>query len=252
MNPSAHDIAWPAGPIEPSLAPDEVHVWAASLSVPTAVLAALSITLSAEERERAARFKFDLHRNRFIVGRGILRELLGRYTGANPEELDFAYADHGKPQLTSGSDLQFNLAHSDDIGLFAFSRHGPLGVDVEQVRRINNVDDLVARFFSARENDLFQKLSDDQKPGAFFNLWTRKEALLKATGEGITGGLNRVEVTFLEDEAARLLAIDGNPVPARDWILSSLAPAPGFVGAVAVQSTHIKVSCWRKETELRI
>ena len=109
------------------------------------------------------------------------------------------------------------------------------------------MDDLVARFFSSRENERFQKLAANDKPPAFFNLWTRKEALLKATGEGIAGGLNQVEVSFLHGEPARLLSIAGDPSKADGWFLHNLEPASGFAGAVAVQGVCDTVRCWHKD-----
>jgi 4'-phosphopantetheinyl transferase len=131
------------------------------------------------------------------------------------------------------------------VALLAVTQLGPVGVDVECIRPIKNVEDLVARFFSRRENEMFQKLPSEKRPAAFFNLWTRKEALLKATGEGIAGGLDRVEVSFLADEPARLLALPENTGEAERWSLSELLPASGFCGAVAIQSKPIRVRNWK-------
>jgi 4'-phosphopantetheinyl transferase len=103
----------------------------------------------------------------------------------------------------------------------------------------------VARFFSPRENEAFQKVADEVKPAAFFNLWTRKEALLKATGEGITRSLSLVEVSFLPGEPTRLLAIAGDTAKAAQWSLRDLTPAAGFTGAVAIQARGIDVQCWK-------
>jgi len=117
-------------------------------------------------------------------------------------------------------------------------------VDVEGVRPIKNVDELVARFFSPRENELFQKVPDGEKPAAFFNLWTRKEALLKATGEGITRSLNLVEVSFSPGEPARLVAISGDAEKAAEWSLRELSPATGYTGAIAIQARDVTVQGW--------
>jgi 4'-phosphopantetheinyl transferase len=208
----------------------------------------LSATFSTEERERAARFKFDHLRNRYMAGRGILRELLGRYLRRDPATLEFIQAAHGKPELkreSTTTPLHFNLSHCGDLALIAVSWLGPIGVDVERVRLVKDVSDLVARFFSERENELFQKLPDDQKPIAFFNLWTRKEALLKATGEGIGGGLNRVEVSFLPGEAARLLAIAGDSVKADNWTLEAVTPAEGWIAAAALPERRVNVKTFK-------
>ena len=161
--------------------------------------------------------------------------LLGEYLGTAPEALRFGYAANGKPYLknpTSG--VSFNVAHCDSLALIAIAeKQEEIGVDVEKVRWMPDFDALVSRFFSRREAEVFVTLEAETKPAAFFNLWTRKEALLKATGEGICGALNGVEVSFLPGEPARLLALpDG---AASDWTLRDFVPADGYVAALAVK-----------------
>jgi 4'-phosphopantetheinyl transferase len=244
LNSLAEKILWPPAPANLRLRENEVHVWAAPLDVVADVLTNLADTLFPEEKERAAKFKFEKHRNRFSAGRGWLREILGRYLQIGPAELRFTYSANGKPTLSqefASAGIYFNLAHSEDLALFAITRVGPVGVDAECIREIENVEELVTRFFSPRENELFQKLSAEEKPTAFFNLWTRKEALLKATGEGLTGGLNRVEVSFLKGEPARLLAISGDTKKATEWTLQELSPANGFIGALAIQARDVRI-----------
>ena len=229
------------------LAENEVQVWAQWLNVSVEQLANFSATLSSSEKERAAKFKFGVHRDRYIAGRGFLRQTLSRYLQIPPCELDFNYSANGKPTLISdakSAPLHFNLAHSGDLALLAVTRMGAVGVDVESIRPVKDADYLVERFFSERENLLFQKLAPEEKPGAFFNLWTRKEALLKATGEGISGGLNRVEVSFLANEPACLLAINGSEEQAREWTLHAMQLAQNFVGAVAIQVRPVQFAMW--------
>jgi 4'-phosphopantetheinyl transferase len=248
LNSRTENIQWLVPPANLPLADNEIHVWAASLAVSPADLARFATFLSSDETERAGKFKFDRHRNRFIAGRGILRELLGRYLKTNPAQIDFSYAERGKPGLTkpfASAKLHFNLAHSENLALLAITSRAPVGVDVEHIRSINNVEDLVARFFSTRENELFQKLSAEEKPRAFFNLWTRKEALLKATGEGIGQSLKKVEVSFLSGESARLLDIVGEPNKASAWTLQELSPAKEFIGAIAIQAQGVRVLTMR-------
>lgn len=248
MNFSDNHIHWTAAPTAISLAEHSVHVWAASLQVSADTLERLRVTLSADELERASRYKFDVHRNRYLAGRGILRSILARYLNNTASDLEFTYSAHQKPELTRATNsggLHFNLAHTGDLAVIAIANAAPLGVDVEEVRAIKDVEDLVARFFSSRENELFQQLAPEKKSAAFFNLWTRKEALLKATGEGITGGLNRVEVSFLESEPARLLAINGDSNRASEWTLNAFAPASGFVGALAIRARSLELECWK-------
>jgi 4'-phosphopantetheinyl transferase len=250
LNSFIENCAWPEAPVEPRLEAKEVHVWAASLEITPETSEKFSGFLCASEKERARRFKFDVHRNRFIAGRGLLRKMLGRYLNCEPSKLEFAYSAQGKPELLgefSKSGFHFNLAHSENAALFAITRIGQIGIDIEHVRAVKNVDDLVARFFCARENKSFQKISDEEKPAAFFNLWTRKEAILKATGEGITRSLNLVEVSFLPGEPARLVSVSGDSEKATRWILRDLSPAPGFAGALAIQAREIQVRTflWR-------
>jgi 4'-phosphopantetheinyl transferase len=208
------------------------------------MLARFAATLSPDETERANRFKFEKHRNRYTAGRGALRAMLAQYFGTNAAGLRFNYLENGKPALTeefAGTGIHFNLAHTGELALVAVTRIGPVGVDVESVRPIKDVDELVARFFSPRESESFQKVSADQKPAAFFNLWTRKEAMLKATGEGITRSLSLVEVSFLPGEAARVVAIFGDVKAGERWCLREVWPAKGFTGAVAVEGGTLNV-----------
>ena len=231
-----------------SLPPDEVHVWAARLDLPASVLAGFTATLSPPELERAARFHFERLRQRFIAGRGLLRALLGRYLSVEPGQVEFSYGSAGKPMLLTPdpeTPPHFNLAHTDDLALLAFTRLGPVGVDAERVRALDDVTGLVARFFSAREHAAFASLPEAQQPAAFFNLWTRKEAWLKATGEGIAHSLHLVEVSFLPREPARLLAVPEPLSQGRPWTLLDLRPAAGFAAALAIAAAAPKLRCWR-------
>ena len=244
----SNNIQWPVPPVPCPLGATDVHVWAAALDSQAETLAGLKTILSDEERSRADRFHFERHRNRFIAGRGILRSLLANYLDCEPGSLQFDYGPNGKPVLAgrfAESDLNFNLAHSENLALIAATRLGPVGVDVEKIRPVNDSDELVERFFSPRESALFQTVADSQKESAFFNLWTRKEAWLKATGEGIGHLLSRVEVTFLAGEPARFIALPELSGASTDWTLCELAPAPGFVGAIAFPHVQFSLSCFQ-------
>jgi len=222
-----------------------VHVWATSLQVSPDRVTEFAASLAPEERERAARFHFPIHRDRFIAGRGLLRKLLGRYLGMEPRSLQFTYGPQGKPALTRSAGLfHFNVAHSEDLLLIALTESGVVGVDVEQVRTLSDFEELVARFFSPNECSRFRSLPVEQKPAAFFNLWTRKEAWLKATGEGITHLLNQVEVSFLPAKPARLVRLPKVYRNSTSWSLYELAPRPGFAGALAIAADAPAVHCW--------
>jgi 4'-phosphopantetheinyl transferase len=224
-------------------------VWAALLNGEPARFANF---LSPAERERAACFHFECHRRRFIVGRGLLRLLLARYLRADACGLEFSYGVNGKPELAgpfADSGIRFNLAHSEDLAILAVSRLASVGVDLERIIPLEDASELVARFFSAHENAAFQKLAENQRPAAFFNLWTRKEAWLKATGEGIAHSLNLVEVSFLPGEPARLVSLPKHLSQSSSWSLYNLAPAENFAAALAIAREGIKLRCWRWEPQ---
>jgi 4'-phosphopantetheinyl transferase len=202
-------------------------------------LSELNRWLSSDEKARAERFRFDLHRDRFIAGRAQLRQLLGACLGQPPESLRFEYGPNGKPELLPGQvPLTFNLAHCDNVGLIGINQGAPIGVDIEKVRLLPEFDELVDRFFSPREAGAFRELDASKKPEAFFNLWTRKEAWLKATGEGIANSLNQVEVSFLPDEAPELRHLPAGNGNVKDWSIGAFSFAPGFVAAFATRAPH--------------
>jgi len=181
-----------------------------------------------------------------------MRMLLGRYLQAEPANLEFVNGPHGKPFLTGAfadSFLNFNLAHSENLALLALTRAGMLGVDIERIRPLDDAAQLVDRFFSTGESAAFQKLPPEQKSLAFFNLWTRKEAWLKATGEGIGYLLNVVEVSFIPGEPAQFISLPGNAQTTEPWVIHNLDPAPGFAAALAVhaQVTPEHCCCWGEE-----
>ncbi|GET42134.1 4'-phosphopantetheinyl transferase family protein [Microseira wollei] len=219
----------------------DVHIWRAELDQPEWCQTQLAATLSTDEQARAQRFHFDVHRQRFIVGRGILRNILGRYLGKEPGELEFCYSDRGKPSLAgSNSSVCFNLSHSQSLALYAIARR-PIGIDLEFIRPLDDALKLAQRFFSPREYAFIAALPPDQKQKAFFQLWTCKEAYLKATGEGLAG-LGQVEVSLTPGGAARLIAHNKSQEQ-NSWFLQPLTPDPNYAAAVAVEGQS-QLSCW--------
>ena len=224
---------------------NEIHAWTVGLDVSPKAGDALECVLSCDERARAARYHSEAHRRRFICGRAALRLLLGGYLGAEPKALRLCYQTNGKPYVADLPDaLSFNVAHCEGLALIAVARNGDIGVDVERVRWLEDFDELVNRFFSKREAALFRDLPWETKPEAFFNLWTRKEALLKATGGGICNSLDRVEVTFLPGEPARLLSLPSE-VGVDEWTLCDLAPESGYAAALASSFSSFPILCGR-------
>jgi|HubBroStandDraft_1064217.scaffolds.fasta_scaffold124174_2 4'-phosphopantetheinyl transferase len=249
MNPARLELLWDPPPARRQLTGTDIHVWAAALRQSAEPISSLESTLSTEECERAKKFHFERDRNRFIIVRGILRALLGSYVTVAPEKLKFAYGPNGKPVLADmpGPDtLHFNLAHSGDLMVIALTRAGAIGIDVEQVRLMHDTENIAARFFSSNEATKLKALSKGQQTEAFFNLWTRKEACLKAMGEGLSDEMIRqIEATFLPGEAPRVVAISGNAQTAASWTLKEFVPATGFVVAIAAKAKDLKFSCWQ-------
>jgi len=228
-----------------SLSGDEVHVWSAVLERPPGEAASLRALLSADELERVARIHCPKTRVEFAVGRGLLRTLLASYLDTEAARLRFALGPAGKPELCepAGTGLHFNVTHSHGLALYAVSRRSPVGVDVEHVRPLSNYLGLAERYFSPHEVEVLYCLPDHHRAEAFFHAWTRKEAFLKARGVGLSYGLERVEVTLGPAEPARLIRLDGEERPASRWSLHNLRPAPGFIGALAVEDHDFRLVC---------
>ena len=190
--------------------------------------------LSQDEAERAARFRFERDRSRYLVGRGILRVLLASLLDTTPESLRFDYSPHGKPRLIqpeNQSRLDFNLAHSKDCAVFAFAWNRTLGVDIEAIKPDTPCDELAQNYFSESERAAYFALPEAERRAAFFRLWTRKEAYVKARGEGLTLSLRDFDVS-LDAEGARLLATRPNADEANQWRVTNLPLGENFAGAL--------------------
>ncbi len=224
----------------------EVHVWRARLDAPASAARQFRELLSADERERAARFRFDKHQRRFTVARGVLRTLLGRYLGCEPEDLTFEYSEHGKPFLAGNQaiDLRFNLSHSHEIALFGFTIGRDIGVDVEQIRPDRSTREIAERFFSPAEVEALFALPKEQQTAGFFRCWTRKEAYIKAKGKGMSISLDSFAVSLSPEKPASLLWVrDHAEEPAR-WNLQELAVDADFATCVAVEFQPTVLRCW--------
>jgi 4'-phosphopantetheinyl transferase len=201
----------------------------------------LARRLSATERRRAERLVFERDRRRYAVARGLLREQLASRLGVAPDEVELDSGPFGKPGIPQ-SDLRFNVARSGEAAVFAFSRGREIGIDVEVVRDVPEAGVIAARFFSRRENEAFLALSPRDKPLGFFNCWTRKEAFLKARGEGLRHRLDRCEVSLAPGEPARIVRVGEMPGDACGWTLQELSLGPGLVGAVVAQDFEASAS----------
>lgn len=233
---------------ELNLPDDEVHVWLASLEVTTSFEQILTQTLSADEQTRAARFHFDKDRKYFVVSRGLLRVLLGQYLGIKAKQIEFSYGSQGKPTLAPSEykpTLSFNLSHSQDHALYAFTQNRQIGIDLEYIRPLPDIEPIVKHIFSARERSVFQTLSPNQKIIAFFNAWTCKEAVLKAIGKGLAQPMNQIEVSLDPSEPARLLSIEDDPEVSAQWSLYRLQPVSDYSATLAVAGQGWHLRCWQ-------
>jgi 4'-phosphopantetheinyl transferase len=227
-------MEWQLPPTELTLSQSEIHVWQAKLNLPESQTAKFWEILSSDERVRADRFKFDHHRQRFIHGRGILRSLLAHYLQTKPELLQFRYGSHGKPFLKT-SNLQFNLAHSDDLALYVFTYDRVIGIDVEKIRPMSDFLAIAHRFFSPRETDAIRRSTSQSL--FFFRYWTCKEAFLKATGDGLSQ-LSQLEISI--HQIVKLEKLPNSRSP-QDWILEELHLEGNFMGAIATEAKNEKL-----------
>ncbi|MBA3256820.1 MAG: 4'-phosphopantetheinyl transferase superfamily protein [Pyrinomonadaceae bacterium] len=244
----AHVSPWSSPPKNLILRSDEVHVWRATLDLQYSRVQSLQQTLAADERRRAERFYFQTDREHFIVGRGLLRAIIGRYLEIEPSRLRFCYSPHGKPSLAgefNADALCFNLSHADGLALYAVTRGRQLGIDIERVRADLADEQVAEQFFSPREVAVLRALSGDMQQLAFFNCWTRKEAYIKARGEGLSLPLDQFDVSLAPGGPAALLSTAGNPQEAFRWSLRELTPGSGYVAALAAEGDNWELRCWQ-------
>jgi 4'-phosphopantetheinyl transferase len=222
---------------------NEIHVWLAELPRLEAQHEELEAVLNAEERARANRMLRASQRGQYTLCRGVLRMLLAAYTGQRPEAVEFAYGPWGKP-LAAGqlaeAHLEFNLAHSGELAVYAVTQGRRVGVDVECAREVPEAEQIVARHFAAEECTAWQQLAAEERQAAFFRVWTRREAFAKATGQGLGQGWSEFAVA-VEASAARLLHIAGDAAAAAGWTLCDLDLPPPYHGAVAAEGRDLAV-----------
>jgi 4'-phosphopantetheinyl transferase len=216
----------------------EVQVWGVWLSGSDASLAYYRSMLSPQELQRAERFRFEHLRHSYTRSRGSLRLLLAHYLGRPPSEIQLICRPKGKPILRDSSQIDFNASHSGQMALYAFTVGCELGIDVEQLRKLDDAESIAARFFSTAEASELLSLTPEQRGPAFFRCWTRKEAYVKAVGDGLAIPLNRFQVTLLPGIPARFVQLASDMGTAADWTLDHLELAPGYLGALAYRDNR--------------
>lgn len=222
--------------VSPALTAEEVHVWSAGLDCDAVTFWP---SLTEDEQAAAMRFRFDVHRRRYIAARGLLRKILGEYLGCDPGGLRFDYGRFGKPTLPG---IAFNVSHAGPLALFAVATEGDVGVDVERLRPEPAEDEVAERFFSFREVKALRSLPLPEQPRAFLACWTRKEAFIKALGNGLSLALDSFDVTLRPGDTPALTRTAWSASEPGRWSLVDLSTRfPGHVAALAVRRTGIRV-----------
>jgi 4'-phosphopantetheinyl transferase len=219
------------------LGPREVQIWAIWLTASDAAFSYYRSTLSLDERDRSERFSFENLRHSYVLSRGGLRILLGHYLGCSPDEVELLYGPKGKPALRPATRIRFNTSHSGQMALHAFTCDCELGVDVEQLRDLDDPEAIAARFFSSAEVSELLSLRPCDRGLAFLRCWTRKEAYVKSIGDGLAIPLNHFQVTLLPGVPARFVQVTSDMGVASDWTLNDLELAEGYVGALAYRDS---------------
>jgi 4'-phosphopantetheinyl transferase len=245
---ASHLSSWCQPPERLVVGGGEVHIWRATLSQSVSTVKSFLNILDRDEISRAEGFHFEKDRNRFVVAHGVLRIILSRYLSVPPQAVRFCYGLYGKPALTEdsgGRALRFNMSHSQELGLYAVARDRRVGIDLEYVRGDFASEQIARQFFSPGEVATLCSLPAHLQTKAFFDCWTRKEAYIKAKGQGLSLPLHQFDVSLAPGEPAALLSTRENPQEALGWTLLELTPGSGYVAALAVEGHDWRLNCWQ-------
>ena len=204
--------------------------------------------LSCDEHERARRFCSEGLRHDFVVARALLRLILASCLETDPVNLEFQYASYGKPTLADGAKISFNLAHSEDMVVYAVGAGQQIGVDIERILPSENMELIAQRYFCAAEYRDFVAVPEGVRAKAFFDCWTRKEAFVKAVGQGLSYPLDRFQVTVQPGQAAALVSVDGRAGSETEWSLYDVAPSEEYAAALALEKRTCSVRTWKFRT----
>ena len=245
------DSEWLSPPDDCSLSSTDVHIWRGWLDQPRRCVEQLAQSLSADERMRADRFRFETDRVRFIVARGMLRSILSLYLGIEAGQVELYYQRQGKPYLPESlnqAPIHFSMAHSHQLAVYAFVHAREIGIDLEYAQPMPWLWQTAAAFMSEHELSLLSALPADQQQQAFYLCWTRKEAYIKARGVGLAQPLEQLDVSMTPGKPARLLSVEGKPDETWRWAMQSFTPAAGYVAALAVEGYGTNVTYWDSAT----
>jgi 4'-phosphopantetheinyl transferase len=244
-SPAIDVVNWSRPAYQVELAQNELHIWLAWLDVETQERTRLCSHLSEEEIARANRFVFPRDRDHFVVARGRLRELLGKYLHCAPNAVEFKTGRYGKPSLLDDREqLRFNLSHSHGLALYGFCMGRELGIDTEKIRPGFAGEGIAERYFSVMERRELAEVPKELRDTAFFLCWTRKEAYIKAHGDGLQIALDSFDVSLKPGEPETLRSVDSSR-----WSLRSFVPAPEFVAAIIAEGDIQSLRFWSPGTD---
>lgn len=239
---------WNNCPNNIELSHKTIHVWMINLQEHLKKNDIYYRLLSEYEYNRAHQYRFEKDKQRFIIARGILRELIGRYLLISPKEMVFSYNLNGKPYLNiedTTRTLWFNLSHSENIALYIFSKWGEVGIDVEKIKPMADMEEIAKRFFSQNESRILQLIPVSERLEAFYRCWTRKEAFIKMIGNGLSYPLEDFEVTLEPEKPAKLLKVREQPKMVENLALVDVHPCNGYVGALVAEKPLKTLEFWK-------
>jgi 4'-phosphopantetheinyl transferase len=246
VNMNTDELQWRQAAPGELINSNEVHVWRVFLDVPTVEFESLLGFLSVDELARAERFHFERDQKRFIAARGILRKILGNYLNKHPGKICFEYSSHGKPMLAHnhGDDnLCFNLSHSCAFALYAVTLSKNIGIDIESIRDNVSIEQVAQQFFSQNEISSLEKIDINKRSGLFFQYWTRKEAFLKARGEGISFPMEQCDVSLISGSVLSPVTLQDNNSKTSSLYVQDLFPGNGYAAAIAIEDSDCNISC---------
>ena len=231
-------IHWQKTAVPPQLQAGELHIWKIELDYDSGHWQPLMALLSNDEQIKADSFRFEKLRLRYIAGRAALRKLLGGYIGCETEAVSFVYNDYGKPSLQDvDSGLRFNVSHSGEIMLAAFALNSKIGIDIEAIQQNIDCMDICQCWFSVQESNALRNLPEEKRIGAFFRVWTRKEAYIKARGIGLSYPLNRFSVS-LDETAPALLEHQDCSQEMKSWQIYNIEVSSAYSAAIVIEAAR--------------
>lgn len=242
------NCTWRQGPLCPELAENSLHIWCVSLEVGETRLHNLKGLLSEDELTRADGYHFERQRRRYIVCRGQLRKILAGYIKCSTTSIKFQYGDKGKPDLAVGqttAKTKFNVSKSEELALIAVTNAGEVGVDIEHLRPVSDATKLAQRYFAVSEVETLLSLPNSLHERTFLEIWTRKEAFIKATGQGLSYPLNQFAVSAAHTGPVVTVKLFQDSAQSEHWHLVSISPSKDVLAAVAVCGTSPQITCWR-------